>query len=140
MPAIFSKLPSPITRTRTRCGQHCPTHQKGTGVSLLLQARLPFVHLAALSYMLKSSIHHHQSDSPSPISLSQLDGGGVNSNPYQVYKLSPHVDFLCRLLAFVLFLIAMNGVVDAVEARKKNACKYKKEMERAGKWSVVRRV
>jgi hypothetical protein len=90
--------------------------------------------------MLKSSIHHHQSDySPSPISSSQLDGG-VILNRYQVYKLSPHVDFLCRLLAFVLFLIAMNGVVDAVEARKKNASKYKKEMERAGKWSVVRRV
>ena len=61
-------------------------------------------------------------------------------NSYQAYKLSPLVDFLSRLLAFVLFLIAMNAVVDSVESRKKNAVKYNKETNRAGKWSMVRRV
>ena len=63
-----------------------------------------------------------------------------NTTAVETYRMPPSIDFAMRVVAFILFLITMNAIVDALELRQRHAKKYQEQNERAGHFRRTSRV
>lgn len=106
----------------------------------MLHARTIFIQYPSDLSPERSPVAHFAADVWYPTIQTPMLLQTNNTTAVETYRMPPSIDFAMRVIAFILFLVTMNAIVDALELRQRHAKKYQEQNERAGHFRRTSRV